>query len=100
VLVGEPEAGPEMHFSFGDLIAHVARTRAFTAGTIVGSGTVSNRDEKTGVSCLAERRMREILANGAPTTPFMKVGDRISIEMKDREGRSIFGVIDQEVVRG
>ncbi|HEY8426947.1 MAG TPA: fumarylacetoacetate hydrolase family protein [Sandaracinaceae bacterium] len=98
VLVGDPEAGPEMHFSFYDLIAHIAKTRAFTAGTILGSGTVSNEDPARGVSCLAERRMREIIAHGKPSTEFLKVGDRVRIEMLDASGVSLFGAIDQEVV--
>ncbi len=97
-LVGDPHAGPEMHFSFFDLLAHITRTRAFTAGTILGSGTVSNADEARGVSCLAERRMREKLATGEFRTSFLKVGDRVSIEMR-REGQSLFGPIRQEVVR-
>ncbi|MFL5263745.1 MAG: fumarylacetoacetate hydrolase family protein, partial [Anaeromyxobacteraceae bacterium] len=99
-LVGDPEAGPDMHFSFADLVQHVARTRAFTAGTILGSGTVSNADRARGVSCLAERRMLEIIdggPGGKPTTPFMKRGDRVAIEMLDGAGRSIFGRIDQVV---
>jgi len=100
VQVGAPEAGPEMHFSFADLIAHITKTRAFTAGTIVGSGTVSNEDESMGISCLAERRMREIIATGKPSTPFMKVGDTIAIEMFDEHGASIFGRIEQKVVGG
>ncbi len=97
-LVGDPEAGPEMHFSFFDLVEHITRTRAFTAGTILGSGTVSNEDPARGVSCLAERRMREILEHGEPRTPFMKVGDTIRIEMLDEEGRNLFGSIEQRVV--
>ncbi|AUX24906.1 2-keto-4-pentenoate hydratase [Sorangium cellulosum] len=99
-LVGDPEAGPEMHFSFFDLIAHITRTRSFTAGTLLGSGTVSNQDPARGVSCLAERRMLEILAHGAATTPFMKPGDTIMIEMLDPSGRSLFGRIAQRVVAG
>jgi fumarylacetoacetate (FAA) hydrolase len=98
-LVGDPEAGPEMHFSFFDLIAHIAKTRAFGAGTILGSGTVSNEDRERGISCLAERRMREILDDGKPTTPFLTYGDRVEIEMQDREGRDLFGRIEQTVVR-
>jgi fumarylacetoacetate (FAA) hydrolase len=97
-LAGDPEAGPEMHFSFHDLIAHIAKTRAFVAGTILGSGTVSNEDRARGVSCLAERRMIETIETGKPATPFMKVGDTIAIEMLDAAGRSIFGRIDQKVV--
>jgi fumarylacetoacetate (FAA) hydrolase len=99
-LVGDPEAGEEMHFSFADLVQHVARTRAFTAGTILGSGTISNADRARGVSCLAERRMLEIIdagPGGKPTTPFMKRGDRVAIEMLDGAGRSLFGRIDQVV---
>lgn len=96
-LAGDPEAGPEMHFSFHDLIAHITKTRRFAAGTILGSGTVSNQDRARGVSCLAERRMIEIIETGKPSTPFMKVGDTIAIEMLDDSGRSIFGRIDQTV---
>jgi fumarylacetoacetate (FAA) hydrolase len=97
-LAGDPQAGPEMHFSFFDLIAHIAKTRAFTAGTILGSGTVSNADTARGVSCLAERRMREIIESGKPTTEFLKVGDRVRIEMLDASGASLFGAIEQQVV--
>ena len=99
--VGACDAGPEMHFSFFDLLQHVARTRAFAAGTILGSGTVSNADRARGVSCLAERRMLEIIdagPGGKPRTPFMKAGDRIELDMQDAGGRSIFGKIAQEVV--
>jgi fumarylacetoacetate (FAA) hydrolase len=96
-VIGDCEAGPEMHFSFFDLIAHIARTRRFTAGTILGSGTVSNADRSRGVSCLAERRMIEIIETGKPATPFMAVGDRIQIEA-DLAGVNPFGVIDQRVV--
>lgn len=97
-LVGEPEAGPEMHFSFLDLIQHITKTRSFTAGTILGSGTVSNADRSKGISCLAERRMIEIIEDGKPTTPFLQHGNTIAIEMLDRAGRSIFGRIQQKVV--
>lgn len=96
-VVGDLDAGPEMHFSFADLLAHAARTRALTAGTIVGSGTVSNEDPARGVSCLAERRVREQLRDGAPRTPFLAAGDRVEIEMRDGAGRSLFGAIDQRV---
>jgi fumarylacetoacetate (FAA) hydrolase len=98
-LVGDPEAGPEMHFSFHDLIAHISRTRAFTAGTILGSGTVSNEDRARGISCLAERRMIETIEEGKPRTPFMKVGDTIAIEVLDASGNSPFGRIEQKVVK-
>jgi len=97
VLVGDPDAGPEMHFSFHELIAHTTRTRRFTAGTILGSGTVSNADPARGVSCLAERRMLETIASGAPRTPFLKDGDRVAIEMKGPDGGSLFGRIEQTV---
>lgn len=98
VLVGDPEAGEPMHFSFFDLIAHVARTRSLTAGTILGSGTVSNDDPARGVSCIAERRMREVLEEGAAKTPFLVPGDRVRIEMLGPDGVSLFGAIEQEVV--
>jgi fumarylacetoacetate (FAA) hydrolase len=97
-LVGDCDAGPEMHFSFFDLVAHLCKTRAFTAGTIVGSGTVSNADRARGVSCLAERRMIETLERGTPSTPFMKAGDSVHIEMLGSDGSSIFGAIAQRVV--
>ncbi len=97
-LVGDCDAGPEMHFSFFELLQHLARTRAYTAGTILGSGTVSNADRARGISCLAERRMIETIEGGKPTTPFMKAGDTVEIEMLDPEGRSIFGRISQKVV--
>lgn len=93
---GEANAGA-MHFNFGQLIAHVARTRTVAAGSIIGSGTVSNEDAAKGSSCLAERRMLEQIASGAPTTPFMKVGDRVRIEMRSEGGQSLFGAIDQVV---
>jgi fumarylacetoacetate (FAA) hydrolase len=98
-LLGQPDAGEDMTFSFAELIAHAARTRNLGAGTIVGSGTVSNKDRSRGSSCLAERRMLETLEHGEPRTPFMKFGDRVRIEMRDSEGRSIFGAIDQRVVK-
>jgi len=96
-LVGDPNAGPEMQFSFFDLIEHLAKTRAYTAGTILGSGTVSNKDRARGVSCLAERRTLETLDSGKPVTPFLAAGDRVTIEMLDAQGESLFGRIDQEV---
>jgi len=96
--VGLTEAGPEMSFHFGRLIAHVAKTRRLRAGSIVGSGTVSNRDGSHGVSCIAELRAIETLQGGAPSTPFMQFGDTIRIEMLGRDGLSVFGAIDQRVV--
>lgn len=98
--VGEPNAGVGMHFSFYDLIEHIARTRDFTAGTLLGSGTVSNEDEAVGVACLAERRCRETLEQGAPVTPFLTAGDQIRIEMYGERGDNLFGSIDQEVISG
>jgi fumarylacetoacetate (FAA) hydrolase len=94
---GEPEAGVDMQFSFAELVAHAAKTRPLGAGTLVGSGTVANQDESLGASCLAERRMLEIIEHGKPTTPFMSFGDTIRIEMLNAEGDSVFGAIEQEV---
>ena len=99
-LVGRPEAGADMTFDFPALIAHAARTRALSAGTVIGSGTVSNRDRARGSSCLAEVRMVETLETGAPATPFLKFGDQVHIEMRDAHGVSVFGTIDQRVVQG
>jgi fumarylacetoacetate (FAA) hydrolase len=96
---GAPEAGVDMQFSFAQLVAHAAKTRPLAAGTIVGSGTIANQDEGLGASCLAERRMLEIIAGGKPSTPFMSFGDTIRIEMLDREGASLFGAIEQQIVR-
>ncbi len=98
--VGDLETGPEMNFSFFQLISHITRTRSLTAGTILGSGTVSNREPGRGVSCLVERRAREILASGAPVTPYMVAGDVIRLEAFDASGRSVFGAIEQVVTGG
>jgi fumarylacetoacetate (FAA) hydrolase len=98
-LLGEPNAGVDMTFDFPRLIQHVTLTRRLGAGAIIGSGTVSNYDRSLGSSCLAEVRMLETIAEGKPRTPFMKFGDRVRIEMLDADGNSIFGAIDQEVVR-
>ena len=105
---GKADAGTDMTFDFGQLIAHAAKTRPLGAGAIVGSGTVSNRDPDgspgkpvaeggKGYSCIAEIRMIETIADGKPTTPFMAFGDTVRIEMKDAAGHSIFGAIEQEV---
>lgn len=101
---GRPDAGVDMTFDFAQLIAHAAKTRHLGAGTIVGSGTVANeaaREEASGIghSCLAERRMLETIWRGKPETPWLRFGDRVRIEMRDEQGRSIFGAIDQKVVR-
>jgi len=98
-VFGEPDAGTDMTFDFPQLIAHAARTRHLAAGTIVGSGTVSNIDRSRGSACIAERRMLEQIADGKPSTPFLRFGDRVRIEMLDPKGRTIFGTIDQKVVQ-
>src|SRR5215471_18874862 len=98
-LFGQPNAGTDMTFDFPTLIAHAARTRELEAGSIIGSGTVSNVDRSAGSACLAEKRTLEIIANGKATTPFLRFGDRVRIEMFDARGQSIFGAIDQEVAR-
>jgi fumarylacetoacetate (FAA) hydrolase len=97
--VGDADAGPEMHFSFFDLVAHITKSRAFTAGTILGSGTVSNVDAARGISCLAERRTREVLESGKAATPFLAEGQVVRISMADAAGRDLFGAIEQRVVR-
>jgi len=94
---GAPDAGCDMVFSFPQLIAHAARTRSLVAGTIIGSGTVSNQNRSRGSACIAERRMVEQIADGAPKTPFLKFGDHVRIEMRDMNGQTIFGAIDQYV---
>jgi len=96
---GHPNAATDLTFDFGQLIAHAAKTRYLEAGTVVGSGTVANRDAAVGCSCIAERRVRETIDSGKPVTPFMKFGDHIRIEMFGRDGKSIFGAIDQKVVK-
>jgi fumarylacetoacetate (FAA) hydrolase len=96
---GAPNAGEDMTFSFPQLITHAATTRALGAGSIIGSGTVSNKDRTRGSACIAEVRSLETIEHGAPKTPFLKFGDRVRIEMLDPDGRSIFGSIDQQVQR-
>ena len=96
--VGQAQAGEDMVFSFAHLLAHMVKTRRIRAGSIVGSGTVSNKDASRGYSCIAEVRALEMIADGNSSTPFMKFGDRIRIEMQDKTGKSIFGAIEQEVV--
>jgi fumarylacetoacetate (FAA) hydrolase len=95
--VGAAQAGIDMVFGFPQLIAHLARTRNARAGSIVGSGTVSNKDPSAGYSCIAEKRALEMIADGQPSTPFMKHGDVVRIEMFDADGASIFGAIEQTV---
>ena len=107
---GRPNAGVDMTFDFPTLISHAVKTRPLAAGAIIGSGTVSNRDADggpgkpiaeggVGYSCIAELRSVETIRGGAPKTPFLKFGDRVRIEMFDAQSRSIFGAIDQEVVK-
>lgn len=97
-LFGEPNTGEDMTFDFPTLVAHAARTRPLGAGCIIGSGTISNIDRSRGSSCLAEKRMLEIISDGKPRTPFMQFGDTIRIEMFDSDKNSIFGAIDQQLV--
>ncbi|MEO6967576.1 MAG: fumarylacetoacetate hydrolase family protein [Rhodanobacteraceae bacterium] len=94
---GEADAGTDMQFNFAQLIAHAAKTRPLTAGTIVGSGTIANQDTSKGASCLAEQRTVEKLRDGEPKTPFLKFGDSIKIEMTDVDGNPIFGAIEQRI---
>ncbi|TAG36706.1 MAG: FAA hydrolase family protein [Polaromonas sp.] len=96
--VGMCEAGPEMTFHFGQLIAHVCKTRNVRAGSVIGSGTVSNKDWSRGYSCIAEKRAIETIEGGQPKTAFMKFGDTIRIEAKGRDGQSMFGALAQKVV--
>jgi fumarylacetoacetate (FAA) hydrolase len=98
--VGLCDAGPEMSFHFGQLIAHLCRTRKVRAGSIVGSGAVSNKDWTRGYSCIAEKRAIETIEGGAAKTEYMKFGDTIRIEMKGSDGASVFGAIAQRVVAG
>ena len=94
---GAPEAGVDMQFDFAQLVAHAAKTRPLSAGTIVGSGTVANEDTSLGASCFAERRTVETLRDGKPSTPFMAFGDTVRIEMLDAAGASVFGAIEQRI---
>jgi fumarylacetoacetate (FAA) hydrolase len=96
---GAPEAGVDMQFDFAQLVAHAARTRPLSAGTIVGSGTVANEDTSRGASCFAEQRTVETLRDGKPSTPYMSFGDTVRIEMLDAGGASIFGAIEQRIAR-
>jgi fumarylacetoacetate (FAA) hydrolase len=98
-LFGQPDCGVDMTFDFPTIVAHAAKTRPLSAGCIVGSGTISNYDRSAGSSCLAEKRMLEIIADGKPSTSFMQFGNTVRIEMFDHAGKSIFGAIDQKVVQ-
>ena len=99
VWFGAPEAGVDMQFDFAQLLAHAARTRPLSAGTIVGSGTVANEDTSLGASCFAEQRTVETLRDGKPSTPFMAFGDLVRIEVLDTDGNSVFGAIEQRIER-
>jgi len=96
-VFGQPNAGHDMHFDFPSLVSHAARTRRLPAGTIIGSGTVSNADATRGSSCIVEQRMQEILGTGRADTSYLQDGDRVRIEMQDPRGQSIFGAIDHVV---
>jgi fumarylacetoacetate (FAA) hydrolase len=98
-VVGQCDAGVDLSFNLPRLISHAAKTRSLAAGTIVGSGTVANRDEAKGCSCIAEIRAIETIKEGKPATPFMRFGDTIRIDMADEQGASIFGAIEQKVVK-
>jgi fumarylacetoacetate (FAA) hydrolase len=97
-LNGDPDAGEMIH-GFDRLIAHVAKTRALSAGSIIGGGTVASDDPQRGTSCLAERRVIEMLNTGEMATPFLQFGDRVRLEVLDGDGQSVFGIIDQIVVQ-
>lgn len=99
IQFGAPDAGVDMVFDFAQLIAHAAKTRPLVAGTIIGSGTVSNIDRSKGHSCIVEKRMLEKVEQGESKTPFMKYGDTVKIEMLDHNGKSIFGAIEQKVAK-
>ncbi|MBU6246791.1 MAG: fumarylacetoacetate hydrolase family protein [Xanthomonadaceae bacterium] len=94
---GEAECGVDMQFNFAQLVAHAAKTRPLTAGTLVGSGTIANQDTARGASCLAEQRTVETLRDGQPSTPFLKYEDTVRIEITDAQGHSIFGAIEQVI---
>ena len=96
--VGQAHAGTDVVFNFARLLEHAAKTRNLKAGSIVGSGTVSNKNAGAGYSCIAEARAREMISDGKPLSDYMRFGDRIKIEVLDRAGQSVFGSIDQQVV--
>ncbi len=97
--IGSPNAGIDMTFDFTELVEHCAKSRSLEAGTVIGSGTVSNKGSEDGSCCLAEVRCLETIANGKPSTPFMSFGDRVEIDMFDKDDNTIFGRIDQKVVK-
>ena len=97
--LGRPNAGTDLYFDVPTLIAHAAKSRRLAAGTILGTGTISNHDRSVGSACLAEVRVIETIEHGAPRTPFMRFGDRVRIDMRNADGNSVFGAIDQQVVK-
>lgn len=96
---GEPNCGVDMQFDFAELIAHAAKTRPLCAGTVIGSGTIANHDISKGSTCLAEKRVLEVIDQGEAKTPFMSFGDTIKIEITDNDGHNVFGTIDQKVIK-
>ncbi|NDF75033.1 MAG: 2-keto-4-pentenoate hydratase, partial [Betaproteobacteria bacterium] len=98
-LVGQPQAGEDMVFGFPQLIEHAAKTRRLRAGSIIGSGTVSNRDRSRGYSCIAEIRALEIMDQGLPNTAYLHFGERIRIEVLDARSENVFGTLDQQVLQ-
>jgi fumarylacetoacetate (FAA) hydrolase len=96
---GEPDCGVDMQFDFAELVAHAAKTRPLAAGAIIGSGTIANHDMSKGSTCLAEKRVLEVIAGGEATTPFMQFGDDVKIEITDEQGHNLFGTIHQKVVK-
>ena len=95
--MGQPNTGKDMFFTYPDLIAHACRTRALSAGTIIGAGSVTNQDEQSGFGCIAEARIHEQMTNGNPSTPFLKNGDEVYIDSFDAQGKTIFGAIRQKI---
>ena len=98
--MGEPDAGRDMFFTYPQLIAHAARTRTLSAGTIIGAGSISNQDESVGFGCIAEARIHEEILHGTPRTSWLRFGDRVRIEAFDASGASVFGAIDQAIEKG
>lgn len=96
---GHPNAGVDMQFNFAELVAHAAKTRPLAAGAMIGSGTIANEDESLGSSCLAEKRVLEVIKNGKAETPFMQFGDEVEISMLAEDGSNIFGTIHNKIVK-
>lgn len=100
VKMGEPDAGRDMFFTYPQLIAHAARTRTLSAGTIIGAGSISNQDDSVGFGCIAEARIHEESVHGTPRTSWLRFGDHVRIEAFDASGATVFGAIDQTIVKG